>query len=172
MSEYPWSTPSEQSILIRAHELLTWFEQNGPKAEFDQALLMVESLLSAPDELQPSTALELLLLKASLEESMGFFERCARSCQLARARYSPQMTTPQRAKVEYMAVLAALGDNDLVLSASPLEALRQLAASTGSLEAQFYLSFCEAALAQQRGDVGTVERTAGLDHHEHVVGLH
>lgn len=151
MSEYPWSTPSEQSNQARAQELLTWFEQNGPKGEFDQALLMVEALLKTPDELESSTALELLLLKASLEESMGFFERCTRSCQLARSLYSPETTTSQRAKVEYMAILAALGDNELVRSAAPLEALRQLVANTAHLEAQFYLSFCEAAIAQQRG---------------------
>lgn len=152
MSEYPWSSPLAQSSQEQAEVLLTWFEQNGPKRELDQALLMVESLLSSADKLKPQTQLELLLLRSSLEESMGFFERCARSCQQARTLYTPQRSPQQRAKVEYMDVLAALGGNDLKRSATPLAALRQIAADTGDLDALFYLSFCEGALAQQRGE--------------------
>lgn len=152
MSEYPWSSPSAQSSQEQAEVLLTWFAQNGPKKEFDKALLMVESLQSSPDELKPQTQLELMLLRASLEESMGFFDRCARSCQQARALYTPQSSPQQRAKVEYMDVLAALSGNDLKRSATPLAALRKIASDPSELEALFYLSFCEGVLAQQLGE--------------------
>lgn len=151
MSERPWLSEAAASPQARAQALVRWFEVNGPRGAFSEALEDVEQVLEASAELPASTALELWLLRAALEEGMGFLSRCSESCAQARRYYGEEISASLIAKVEYTELLAALGRNELELCEAPLEALRGLVARTGDLRARFSLSYSEAALAQQRG---------------------